>query len=103
MCFFQIRTGVSVSGGLLIMIISVKVKANSRDNRITKENGVITIRIHAPAQEGKANKAIVGFLSEAMDIPKSFIEIVGGMTSSHKRISIADQYKERVEAVLAKL
>jgi uncharacterized protein (TIGR00251 family) len=94
---------VSVSGQQRIMIISVKVKPNSRHNRIARENGVLTIRIHAPAQEGKANKAIVEFLSETMDIPKSFIGIVGGMTSSHKRIGIAEEYKAKVEEFLAKL
>jgi len=85
------------------MILPVKVKPNSRDNRISKENGVLTIRIHAPAHEGKANKAIVEFLSESMDIPKSFIEIVGGATSQHKRIGIADEYKAKVESFVAKL
>ena len=85
------------------MILSVKVKPNSRDNRISKENGLLVIRIHAPAQEGKANKAIVEFLSESMGIPKSFIEIVGGMSSSHKRISIGDEYKTNVEKFLAKV
>ena len=71
------------------MIVSVKVKPNSRVNKITNENGMITIRIHAPAQEGKANKAIVEFLSDVMEIPRSYIEIVGGLTSSNKRIAIA--------------
>lgn len=82
------------------MILTVKVKPNSRDNRISKENGLLVIRIHAPATEGKANKAIVEFLSELMDIPKSFIEIVGGATSQHKRISVAEKYKENVERVI---
>ncbi len=85
------------------MILSVKVKPNSRDNRMSKENGVLVIRIHAPAQEGKANKAVVEFLSESMDIPKSFIEIVGGTTSQNKRISIAEEYRVKAEVVLAKV
>jgi uncharacterized protein (TIGR00251 family) len=85
------------------MMLSVKVKPNSRENKITNENGLITIRIHAPAQEGKANKAIVEFLSEAMDIPKSYIEIVGGLTNSNKRIAIANEYQARAEAFLGKL
>ena len=85
------------------MILSVKVKPNSRSNSIASENGLLVIRIHAPAHEGKANKAIVGFLSESMDVPKSFIEIVGGATSSHKRLRVDDQYKARVEMFLAKL
>lgn len=85
------------------MIISVKVKPNSRGNEITKENGLISVRIHAPAQDGKANRAIVEFLSDVMDIPKSYIEIVGGLTSSNKRIAIADQYRARAEIFLEQL
>jgi len=86
---------------VLSMNLSIKVKANSRENKILKENGQVVIRIHAPAQDGKANKAIIEFLSEAFDVPKSYIQIVSGLTSSHKRISIADDYKNRVEEVLA--
>jgi len=85
------------------MMISVKVKPNSRANGISKENDQLTIRIHAPAQEGKANKAVVEFLAEVFDVPKSRIEIVGGMASQHKRIAIADEYKSRVESFLSKL
>lgn len=85
------------------MILSVKVKPNSRENKISNENGVVTIRIHAPAHEGKANKAVVEFLSEVFDVPKSAIGIVGGLTSQHKRIAIADDYKMRVEKAIGKI
>jgi uncharacterized protein (TIGR00251 family) len=85
------------------MVLPIRVKPNSRHDRISKENGVLTIRVHAPAQEGKANKAVVEFLSETMDIPKSYIEIIGGLTSANKRVSIHDNYKARVEAVINSL
>lgn len=85
------------------MILAIKVKPNSRENRVSKEGNMITIRIHAPAQEGKANKAIVEYLSDVMDIPKSYFEIVAGMTSPNKRISIADSYRTKVEEFLNKL
>ena len=85
------------------MILSIKVKPNSRDNRMSKENGELVVRIHAPAQDGKANKAIVEFLSESMGIPKSFIEITGGTTSKYKRLSIAEEFKSKVEEMIAKL
>lgn len=85
------------------MIISVKVKPNCRENRITNKSGLISVRIHAPAQEGKANKALVEFLSDVMDIPKSYIEIVGGLTSPNKRIAIADEYRARAEVFLKQL
>lgn len=85
------------------MIISVRVKPNSRVNGITRENGLITVRIHAPAQDGKANKAVVEFLSALMHIPKSYIEIVGGLTSPNKRIAIADEYRSKAEVFLKQL
>jgi uncharacterized protein (TIGR00251 family) len=85
------------------MIFSIKAKANSKKNALLKENGQVIVRIHAPAQEGKANKAIIEFLSATFGVPKSFIEIVGGATSPFKRVSIADEYKDHVERVLANL
>jgi uncharacterized protein (TIGR00251 family) len=85
------------------MILTVKVKPNSRVNGISKENDQVTIRIHAPAQDGKANKAVVEFLAEVFDVPRSCVEIVGGMTSQHKRIVIAEEYRSRVESFVSKL
>lgn len=85
------------------MILLVKAKPNSRENRISYDNGQLIVRIHAPAQDGKANKALIEFLSETFDVPKSNIEIVSGVTSSIKRIRIADVYNVKVEAALAKL
>lgn len=85
------------------MIISVNVKPNCRENKVTNENGLISVRIHAPAQDGKANKAVVEFLADVMDIPRSYIEIVGGLTSPNKTIAIADQYGARAEVFLKQL
>jgi uncharacterized protein len=85
------------------MILALKAKPNNRENRITRENDVIVVRIHAPAQDGKANKAIVEFLAEIIDIPKSSIEVIAGFTSSHKRIAIAEVYDEKVKKFLAGL
>ena len=85
------------------MMLSVKVKPNARVNAISRENDQLVIRIHAPAQDGKANKAVVEYLAEVLDVPRSCIEIVGGMTSQHKRIAVAEEYKGRVESFLSKL
>lgn len=83
------------------MILLIKAKPNSRENRLSNENGQLVVRIHAPAHDGKANKELIEFLSETFDIPKSSIGIVSGVTSSIKRISIPDVYKSKVELALA--
>ncbi len=40
--------------------------------------------------EGKANEALVEFLSEVLEVPRSRIEIVAGQTGRDKLVSILD-------------
>ena len=80
----------------LAMILSLKVKPNSRQNAVTRDGDMLVVRIHAPAHEGKANKALVIFLATAMHIPKSRINIVSGLSSPFKRIELPDEFNERV-------
>ena len=67
---------------------SIKVVANSKVNLIDFCDEYIKIKITARAVEGKANKAIIEFLSDQLSIPKSKITIVHGEKSSLKTIQI---------------
>lgn len=66
----------------------IKVIANSKVNLIDFEYDFIKIKITARAIEGKANKAIIEFLSDELKIPKSKIKILNGEKSSIKTIQI---------------
>lgn len=79
------------------MILSLKVKPNSRDNRITRQGEILIVKIHAPAQEGKANKELLLFLATSLNIPKSRIRILSGHGSPFKRIELPDEYNERAK------
>jgi uncharacterized protein (TIGR00251 family) len=79
------------------MILSLKVKPNSRDNRLTRQGEILIVKIHAPAQEGKANKELMLFLATALDIPKSRIRIISGHGSAFKRIELPDEFSERAK------
>ena len=68
--------------------IEVKVTAGAKSNSFKKENGLYYIRIMAKAIDGKANKSIIEFLSEELNLKKKDIEIVRGEKSSKKIISI---------------
>lgn len=71
------------------MILRVKVKPNSRIDAIEKEaNGSFKVRIKEQPIEGKANKYLVAFLSKVIGVPKSYIEVAKGETSSFKTIQI---------------
>jgi uncharacterized protein (TIGR00251 family) len=61
------------------------------------EDGTVRIRISAPPVEGKANKALIKFLSKVLKVRKSKIEIVAGEKGLDKIVSILDMTAEQVE------
>ncbi len=66
----------------------IKVSANASSDSIEFCEETIKVRIKARAIEGKANKAIIEYLSEILGIAKSKIKIVNGEKSSIKTILI---------------
>ena len=71
------------------MKITVKVKPNSKENRVEiAGNNEYILRVKEKAQDGKANAAAIKTLSEYLGIPKARISIIRGHTSRNKIISI---------------
>ena len=66
----------------------IKVVANSKNNSIEFLEEFIKIKIKARANEGKANKAIIEYLSDILAVPKTKIKISNGEKSSIKTILI---------------
>ena len=48
----------------------------------------LAIRLAAPPVDGAANKALLGFLADALKMPKSALRIVSGETSRLKIVAI---------------
>jgi hypothetical protein len=70
------------------MIISVKVKPNSREDKIEKIDGnVYNISVKTPAKEGKANISVIKLLSKYFEVSFRKI-IVKNSTSRTKLIEI---------------
>jgi uncharacterized protein len=44
----------------------------------------LKIAVHAPPLEGRANAALIAFLAETFDLPRSAVEIVSGDLSRSK-------------------
>jgi uncharacterized protein (TIGR00251 family) len=71
------------------MIIQVKITPNSSENRvISEENGTFKVRVSAPAEDGKANKALIEVLAAHFKLPKRCIIIKSGLTSRLKQLII---------------
>lgn len=57
-------------------------------------DGHIKIKVNSPPVDGKANDALILFLSDFLNIPKSTIKIIFGEKSRIKKISIATSANE---------
>jgi uncharacterized protein (TIGR00251 family) len=61
-------------------------------------------RIAAPPERGRANRALVELLAEALDIPRDRVTIVAGRTGRRKLVEVkgleAPELHRRLEAAL---
>ncbi|MEE3349250.1 MAG: DUF167 domain-containing protein [Candidatus Gastranaerophilaceae bacterium] len=68
--------------------IQIKISPNASKNEIIKDEAGIKIKLTAQPVEGKANKALIEFLSKQFKIPKTSIIILKGETSKDKTLLI---------------
>jgi hypothetical protein len=81
--------------------IAVRIQPRASKNGIMRmEDGSLKIRLTAPPVDGAANEALIAYLSEALAISKSSIEIVSGHTAREKRIRICGVNKEDIDRLL---
>ena len=67
----------------------VEVRPNSKHFKIEEiAGGVYKIHLTAPATEGKANKQLIGVLSDYFGVAKSLISIKAGKSSKTKVVII---------------
>jgi uncharacterized protein (TIGR00251 family) len=72
--------------------LAIRVTPRARKNEIVEVLSDGTVKGHrtAPPVEGKANEALIKYLSEVLDIPMSQLEIVAGATGRDKLISVME-------------
>jgi hypothetical protein len=73
---------------------------SSRDAVLGLEAGVYRVKLTAPPVEGKANKALVSFLSKLLRVPKGALAIVSGERSREKTLSVQGMTAEEVRKAL---
>ncbi|KAJ2992135.1 hypothetical protein NUW58_g2269 [Xylaria curta] len=62
--------------------------SKTREGVVAVTDEVIEVCVSAPPQDGKANKAVLEVLSEALDTPKSALQITHGLKSRDKTVSV---------------
>lgn len=99
---FHLHNGVSGSA------ITVRVTPRSSRNEIADilDDGTIKIRLTAPPVDGKANQALINFLSEILGVAPTKIEIVAGEVGRDKLITISgldsDTIQKKILAIISK-
>ncbi len=86
------------SGGAL----HVRVQAGAKKTEIAEimDDGTIKIRLTAPALEGKANHALIQYLSDLLKVKASSIEIVAGLRSKDKLVTVTNITPEQLEQII---
>lgn len=70
------------------LILNLRISPNASKNEIIKSDDILKVKITAQPIDGKANKALIEYLSKLLKVPKSCFEILKGQTSKDKLILI---------------
>lgn len=76
------------------LLINVRVQPKAANDALAEilqhetSAELIKIRITAPPVDGKANKHLIGFLSQCFKVPKSDITLLSGETGRNKKLLI---------------
>lgn len=91
------------------MRIAVRLKPGARHDSIlgwqddpqarADDAAVLAISVTAPARDGKANKALIRVVADALALPRSAVRIVRGETSRLKQLELPDDTDLRSLAV----
>ena len=72
------------------MKIQVKVKANSKTEKVSQEGDNFIVKVKEPPKEGRANQAVIKLLAEHFELPQSQVRILSGFKSKNKIIEVID-------------
>ncbi len=69
--------------------LAIKVVPNASKSEFAGwlDENTLKVRIQSPAQDGKANKALIAFLAKQIGVSKNQISILRGETSRQKLIA----------------
>lgn len=85
--------------GTVVLSLYVQPKASSA-RFCGLYDGSLKVAVTAPPAEGKANKAVISFLSSFFQIPKSRVKIIGGLQSRRKRCVISGVSLQEIRSAL---
>jgi uncharacterized protein (TIGR00251 family) len=84
--------------------LHLKAKPNARANHLSvAPDGSVTVRLHAPPQDGKANACLLAYVAEIFGVSKSAVRLVSGHTAPFKKVELAGLDEATGRAILQRL
>lgn len=72
------------------IILNIHVQPRASKNQVCGLQGeALKIRLTSPPVDGAANKLCREYLADLFGVAKSYVEIISGETSRHKRVRIS--------------
>lgn len=93
--------GMRKADGGYILQVRVTPRA-SRNEMRGWHGGALKVRLRAPPVDGKANEALVDFLAEALEVPRSRVAILAGGASRLKSVFVPEDALPRIPDGIAK-
>ena len=69
-------------------MLDIKVKTRASINKVTEQNGIVTVFTTSSPHKGEANQKVIELLSKHLKVSKSNIRITKGKKSKIKTIEI---------------
>jgi uncharacterized protein (TIGR00251 family) len=86
-----------------VPVLHLKAKPNGRRNQLAvAPDGTVTVRLNAPAQDGKANACLLEYLAEVFGVSKSSVALLSGHTAPFKKVELSGLDEAEFAAVLAR-
>ena len=83
-------------------VIAVKVVPRAAQDEIVGWlEGVLRVRVKAPPQDGRANRALEELLAAALGLKKNAVTVIGGAAAARKRVAIDGLVREEIVQRLA--
>jgi len=78
-------------------VIAVKVVPRAAKNEIVGWlEDALKVRVQAPPQDGRANRALEELLAEALSLKKNAVTVTSGRASAHKRVAIEGLTRDEI-------
>ena len=79
------------------------VPGSSRTAFCGMHDGIVKVKVAAPPEKGKANKALADYLAKVLAVKKNAVTIVSGQTCPIKRISVEGIDSDDVKSTFERL